>query len=144
MRRYHHHFPYIAWAVALVATLGSLYFSEILKFTPCVLCWYQRICIYPLVIILFVGIIRKDKDMAYYVLPLSILSTLISIYQNLLYYNILPEGAAPCVAGVSCTTHYISYFGFLTIPLLSLAASLMITISMAFYAHYIQTYDQRS
>jgi disulfide bond formation protein DsbB len=113
---------YIAWTQALIAMLGSLYFSEILNFPPCVLCWYQRICLYPLVAILAVGIILKDNRAAIYALPLTIVGQLISLFHVLLYYNILPEAAAPCVAGISCTTQFIHYFGFVTIPLLSFLA----------------------
>ena len=112
---------FLAWITALFAVAGSLYFSEIRDFPPCVLCWYQRICMYPLVAILAVGILRRDSNVAYYVLPLSLAGLAISIYHNLLYYNIIPESAAPCVAGISCTTVYIEWFGFITIPLLSLA-----------------------
>ncbi len=112
---------YLAWITTLLAAAGSLYFSEIRDFPPCVLCWYQRICMYPLVAILAVGILRRDSNVAYYVLPLSLAGLAISIYHNLLYYNIIPESAAPCVAGISCTTVYIEWFGFITIPLLSLA-----------------------
>ena len=112
---------FLAWITALFAVAGSLYFSEIRYFPPCVLCWYQRICMYPLVAILAVGILRRDSNVAYYVLPLSLAGLAISIYHNLLYYNIIPESAAPCVAGISCTTVYIEWFGFITIPLLSLA-----------------------
>ncbi len=121
---------YIAWFVALLAMLGSLYFSEIKGFPPCVLCWYQRIVMYPLVIIIAVGMIKKDTYLPYYVLPLTILGMIVSIYHNLLYYNILPESAGPCLAGVSCTTKFIAYFGFLTIPLLSLLALTTITVLM--------------
>ena len=112
---------FLAWIPALFAVAGSLYFSEIRDFPPCVLCWYQRICMYPLVAILAVGILRRDSNVAYYVLPLGLAGLAISIYHNLLYYNIIPESAAPCVAGISCTTVYIEWFGFITIPLLSLA-----------------------
>lgn len=126
--------PLIAFFQALVATLGSLSFSEIFHFTPCVLCWYQRICMYPLVVILLVSILRKNKDMPFYVLPLTLIGGGIAIYHNLLYYNILPEAAAPCRLGVSCTTHFISWFGFVTIPLLSLTAFTVITICMILYA----------
>jgi len=112
---------YLAWITTLLAAAGSLYFSEIRDFPPCVLCWYQRICMYPLVAILAVGILRRDSNVAYYVLPLGLAGLAISIYHNLLYYNIIPESAAPCVAGISCTTVYIEWFGFITIPLLSLA-----------------------
>ncbi len=124
---------YIPFALSLISTLGSLYFSEILHFPPCVLCWYQRIAMYPLVPILALGIYFKDKKLPYYVLPLSISGLLIAIYHNLLYYKILPESAAPCIMGVSCTTKYIEWFGFITIPFLSFIAFLIITICMIGY-----------
>lgn len=127
------YFPQLALLQAIVATLGSLSFSEIFHFTPCVLCWYQRICMYPLVIILAIGIWRKNKDLPLYVLPLTIIGGGIAIYHNLLYYNILPEAAAPCRLGVSCTTHFFAWFGFITIPLLSLSAFTIITTLMIIY-----------
>lgn len=121
---------YVAFAQALLATLGSLYFSEIAGFPPCSLCWYQRICMYPIVALAAVGIIRKDTSLPYYVLPLSLIGLVIAFYHNLLYYNILPESAAPCAMGISCTTNYIEWFGFITIPFLSLVAFAIITASM--------------
>ncbi|MBP6926095.1 MAG: disulfide bond formation protein B, partial [Candidatus Pacebacteria bacterium] len=78
-------------------------------------------------------IIKKDPRIADYVLSLTIVGTLISIYQNLLYYKILPESISPCSAGVSCTTKYVEYFGFLTIPLLSLITLITITVLMIMY-----------
>lgn len=113
---------YVAWIQAVIAMAGSLFFSEVMHFTPCVLCWYQRICMYPLVAILTVGILKKDKNVVWYVAPLSGVGWGIALFHNLLYYKILPESAAPCVAGVSCTTKFIQWFGFVTIPLLSLVA----------------------
>lgn len=124
---------YIAFIQSLIATLGSLFFSEILHFPPCTLCWYQRICIYPLVLILAVCIMKKDKNAPYFVLPLSLIGLVISLYQNLLIYKIIPEGFAPCTVGVSCTTKYIAYFGFVTIPFLSMLAFLVITLCLAAY-----------
>lgn len=121
---------YVAFGQALLATLGSLYFSEIAGFPPCSLCWYQRICMYPIVILMAVGILRKDKNVVFYVLPLSLIGLGIALYHNLLYYKILPESAAPCVMGISCTTKYIEWFGFVTIPFLSLVAFAIITASM--------------
>lgn len=112
---------YLAWAGALTAMLGSLYFSEVMDFPPCVLCWYQRIAMYPLVIILGFAIYKKSRDMLLPAFVLSGIGWLIGLYHNLLYYNILPEAAAPCVAGVSCTTKFIEWFGFVTIPFLALA-----------------------
>lgn len=124
---------YVAWIVSLMAMLGSLFFSEVMKFPPCVLCWYQRICMYPLVVILLVSLLKKNKDVALYVLPLSIVGELIAIYHNLLYYKIIPESIAPCINGVSCTTKFIEYFGFITIPLLSFIAFTSINICMILY-----------
>lgn len=127
---------YFAFLQALVATLGSLFFSEILKFPPCVLCWYQRIAMYPLVIILAIGILKKDKNLPLYVIPLSIIGMAIGVYHNLLYYNILPEAAAPCMMGVSCTTKFIEWGGFITIPSLSLLGFSVITVCMLLYRRY--------
>lgn len=124
---------YLSFLTATIGTIGSLVFSELFHFPPCVLCWYQRICLYPLVIILGVGIIEKNKNMYKYVLPLSLLGEVIAIYHNLLYYEIIPESAAPCIAGVSCTTKFIEYFGFVTIPFLSLVAFTLINIFMVVY-----------
>lgn len=118
---------YIAWVQAFIATAGSLYFSEVLHYPPCILCWYQRIVMYPLVILIAIGILRKDKNISIYVLPLSVIGIIIAAYHNLLYFNILPESAAPCVAGVSCTTKFIEWFGFITIPFLSLLSFVLIT-----------------
>ena len=111
---------YLAWTGTLVAMLGSLYFSEIANFPPCVLCWYQRIAMYPLVFILGFAIYKKSREMLLPAFVLAGVGWLISLYHNLLYYEILPEAAAPCIAGVSCTTKFIEWFGFLTIPLLAL------------------------
>lgn len=126
-------FLYLALAQSIVATLGSLFFSEVMKWTPCVLCWYQRILMYPLIAIITVGIVRKDKGLPYYVLPLSILGWLIALYHNLLYYHILPESTAPCLLNVSCTTRYFVWFGFLSIPLLSFIAFSVINVAMIMY-----------
>ncbi|MFZ2803769.1 MAG: disulfide oxidoreductase [Patescibacteria group bacterium] len=120
----------VSFAQAFVAMAGSLYFSEIRGFPPCILCWYQRIAMYPLVAILGVALYSDDENVPKYVLPLSIIGMGIAIYHNLLYYNVIPEAIAPCRLGISCTTQYISYFGFVTIPLLSLCAFTVITVCM--------------
>ncbi len=124
---------YAAWTTSLAAMLGSLFFSEVLKYPPCVLCWYQRILMYPLVAILAVGIMRRDKGVYLYVLPLSIVGLAISAYHNLLYYKIIPDSLAPCSVGVSCTTKFIEYFGFVTIPFMSFVAFFFITGLMLWY-----------
>lgn len=127
---------YVALLQSIVATLGSLYYSEIRHFTPCVLCWYQRILMYPLVIIIAVGILRKDKKLYQYVLPMSILGWCIALYHVLLQKGILPESVAPCEIGASCLTKYTGYFGFITIPVMSLTAFTVITVCMLVLRKY--------
>jgi disulfide bond formation protein DsbB len=124
---------YLAWIQALTAMLGSLYYSEIKHYTPCSLCWYQRILMYPLVLIIAVGILRKDKNLPYYVLPLSILGWFTALYHILLQKGILPEAVAPCSIGASCATKYTGYFGFITIPVMSFTAFTVINICMYLY-----------
>jgi len=123
-----------ALAVAVVATLGSLYFSNVLGFPPCVLCWYQRIAMYPQVVILSVGLLLRDARAYLYALPLALAGLGVAVYHNLLYYKLLPESIEPCMLGVSCTTKFIEWFGFVTIPLLSLAAFLLVTGALVAYA----------
>jgi disulfide bond formation protein DsbB len=118
---------YFAWFVAAVATAGSLFFSEVMKLPPCVLCWYQRIAMYPLVWILAVAIVKKDLTIARLLaLPMALVGFGIAIYHNLLYYKLIPESITPCTSGVSCTSKQIEWFGFVTIPFLSLCAFLII------------------
>lgn len=124
---------YLALLQSIVATLGSLYFSEVRHFTPCVLCWYQRILMYPLVLIISVGILRKDKNVFAYVLPMSILGSLVALYQVLLQNGVLPQSIAPCTLAASCETKYTGYFGFITIPLMSLTAFTVISLCMLIY-----------
>lgn len=119
-----------SWILALTSTSSSLYFSEIRHFVPCILCWYQRIIMYPLVVIIAVAILKKDKNLPYFVLPFSILGILVSSYHNLLYFGVIPEAVSPCYLGVSCTAKFIQLLGFIDIPLLSLGAFTMITLLM--------------
>ena len=112
----------LCWIVALASTLGSLFFSEVMRFPPCVLCWYQRITMYPLVLIFLVGGFQAAKTTFAFSFPLVISGWVIALYHNLLHYKIVPESASPCLEGVSCSTVYINWFGFLTIPMLSFIA----------------------
>ncbi|MDQ3802353.1 MAG: disulfide oxidoreductase [Acidobacteriota bacterium] len=125
--------PYLAWVIALVSTVGSLFFSEVMGLPPCVLCWYQRIAVYPLVPIVGTGIILRDGRMKYYALPLCLVGLAISVYHNLLYYGIIPEDIAPCAQGVPCTERQIEWLGFITIPLMGLVAFIGLTLCLLFY-----------
>ncbi len=111
---------FTCWIVAGISTLGSLFFSEIMEFPPCALCWYQRIFMFPLVLILLVGLFPFDKNIVKYALPLAIVGWCFAFYHYLLYSGFIPESIQPCSQGVSCSETYIDLFGFLTIPMLSL------------------------
>ncbi|HEX7064693.1 MAG TPA: disulfide oxidoreductase [Bacillales bacterium] len=116
---------FFAWITAIVATGGSLYFSEIAGFVPCELCWYQRILMYPLVILLGIACFRGDKRIIPYILPLSMIGGCISIY----HYAEQKFGAPSiCTSGVPCSGEYINWLGFITLPLLALTAFVMITV----------------
>lgn len=130
---------YIAWLTALIATVGSIALTEIFHFLPCSLCWYQRILMYPLVIIIAVGIILKDKKLYVYVLPFTILGMIVAFYQHLLQIGVIKELVVPCSTNVSCTTKYIDWLGGLvTIPLLSFLSFLLIAICMILYKNSIK------
>jgi disulfide bond formation protein DsbB len=117
------------WLLAAGSTMGSLFFSQVMEFAPCVLCWYQRISLFPLVIILATGLFPFDPKVVKYALPLALAGWLVAAYHNLLYAGIIPENIRPCSQGVSCTEEYIDLFGFLTIPMLSLLSfSLIIAL----------------
>ena len=120
---------YIALLAAWIATCGSLFFSEVLRWTPCLLCWYQRILMYPLAIILATGLLRRDRKLSIYVLPFSLIGVCVSLYHYLLQKTTwFPPPA--CTIGVPCTTDYINWFGFITIPFLALTAFLIISLMM--------------
>ena len=112
---------WLAFAVALFTTLGSLYLSQIAHFAPCPLCWYQRICMYPLSVALLVGGLRRDRDVWAYVIPPAVIGAVIAIYHTQL--QAFPKQAHFCKIGIdSCTTRWVWEFGFVSIPFMSLAA----------------------
>ena len=113
---------FAAWMVALLATAGSLFFSYVMEFAPCVLCWYQRIFLVPLGVVLARGLFPYDRGVVRYALPLAGLGWVVAGYHNLVYSGIVPESLQPCAKGVSCREEYLNLFGFLTIPALSLLA----------------------
>ena len=119
---------YLAWLVALTATLGSLYFSEIRGFVPCELCWIQRIFMYPLSIILGIAVFTDDRTVKKYVLPLTIIGGFISLYHYLVQKVPGFADIKPCVQGVPCSAQYINWLGFVTIPFLALTAFTLITV----------------
>lgn len=114
---------FVVWLVSVIGMLGSLFFSEVMRLPPCTLCWYQRIMLYPLVIISTVGLVTRDTKAAKYSWPFAVGGLLVATYHNLLYYGFIPASLSPCTAGaVSCSERQIEWLGFITIPLLSQAA----------------------
>lgn len=113
---------FAGWLIASASTLGALFFSEVMELPPCVLCWYQRIFMFPLALLLPLGLFPFDPKIVRYALPLASVGGLIALYQVLLVAGVIPEEAAPCSQGVPCSVTQIEWLGFVTIPLLSLLA----------------------
>lgn len=122
----------LPWLISIVATSGSLYFSEVMKFVPCTFCWYQRILMYPLTILYGFGFFKRDKNIFLYTYPAVILGNSLSFY----HYGIQKFGfyhpMSTCSAGVSCSGIYIEWLGFITIPLLSFIAFTLLNIYILF------------
>ena len=119
----------IALAVAVIATLGSLYLSEGAGFPPCTLCWYQRIAMYPLVPILIVALARREPSGRWYAVPLAAVGALISAYHYAVQqFPALDSGT--CSVDAPCTVVWVSRFGFMTIPFMALLAFLLILAAL--------------
>lgn len=135
----------VTGVVALIATAGSLYFSEVWGLAPCKLCWLQRIFMYPLVLLVPVALRRKDKKAHEYILPLTLVGTMIALYHTIIYYMANYSYGTnetilfACTGGVSCTNIQVEWFGFITIPLLSLMAFLIIDGLMWGYKNRLKT-----
>ena len=122
----------LAFLVALIATLGSLFLSEIAHFQPCILCWYQRIAMYPLVILLYLSIVRGE-NLRPYVITLSAIGLFVALYHY--FIQLVPESILmPCsaIGGVSCIKGYTFFFGYMSFPLMSATAFAGIIIFMLF------------
>lgn len=119
---------FAAFLVAATATLGSLFLSEVMQQVPCSLCWVQRIFMFPLPILLLVGLLPYDPRVGRYALPLALGGLGVAIWHTLLYVGVLPESLAPCRQGVPCTQPTFALFGLLSIPVMSLLAFSLLTL----------------
>ena len=126
--------------ISSIATLGSLFFSEIMEFVPCTMCWYQRIFMYPLVLIFLINLLYPDEKVFKYSIPLILTGFLFSLYHNFLMWGIIPESAVPCKQGVPCSTEYYEYLGFINIPFLSLFAYFLILVLLVLGQNRIKKY----
>jgi len=110
---------FLAWLVAALSTFGALFLGEVMGYTPCVLCWYQRICMFPLVLILAAGLFPFDRRVLRYALPLAGVGLLLALFHWGVASGVIPERMTPCSKGVPCSLEQVSWFGFVTLPLLS-------------------------
>ena len=116
----------LAWIVATVATLGSLYYSEIAHFVPCRLCWYQRICMYPLAVILLVGLLLRDRRTRWYAAPFVIVGAPLSLYHWLVERVDFFAKSSSCSAEAPCTVPWFQELGYVTLAFMALSAFLLI------------------
>lgn len=112
----------LAWLLALASVLGSLFLSEVMNLEPCVLCWYQRIFMFPLVFTLGFSLFARDPPGVRYSLVIAAVGWLVALYHFLLYIGFIPKGLQPCGPGLSCSDISFQLWGFMTIPLMSLIA----------------------
>lgn len=121
---------FLCWLIACTSTLGALFFSEVLHRIPCVLCWYQRIFMFPLPLILGVGVLTNDPRCTRYALPLSVTGAGFASYHCMLYLGVISTPITPCVQGVSCSDVQVELAGFITLPLMSLAAFVLLSAAL--------------
>jgi len=116
----------LAWIVATVATLGSLYYSEIANFVPCRLCWYQRICMYPLAVILLIGLLLRDRRVRWYAAPFVIVGAPLALYHWLVERVDFFAKSSSCSAEAPCTVPWFQELGYVTLAFMALSAFLLI------------------
>ena len=129
---------FAACIVATGATLGSLFFSEVMSIPICELCWYQRVALYPLVLVLAMSLFPYNPGIVRIAGALTALGWLVALFQVLLVAGIIPENVQPCVQGIPCSETHISLLGFLSIPVLSLLTFSLIGV-LLFFAHRMES-----
>ena len=115
-----------AFVVAALATGGSLFLSEIAGFVPCDLCWFQRICMYPLSILTLFAAFHGDHRVARYLLPLPVVGACVSVYHILIENDAISEPSSCRIGGAGCAVKWINEFGYVTIPTLALTGFLLL------------------
>lgn len=113
---------FVAWIVALIASLGALFVGEILGQSPCLLCWYQRAAMFPLALVLGIACLRGDAAVTRYAAPLAWTGAVIALWHVLYYFEIIPTAIEPCGQGPSCRSSEMTVLGVLPLPVLSLVS----------------------
>ncbi len=112
-----------AFIVSATATLGSLFYSEVLGYEPCELCWYQRIFMYPLPFISGLALRKKDRSVMPYIILLASIGLTIALYHYLMQVGLLPSLVCDAVGySTSCSQRFVMEYGYITIPMMSLTA----------------------
>ncbi len=119
---------FITWLIAVIALIVTLYGSNVQMLPVCHLCWFQRVCLYPLVIILGIGAFQDDRKSAVYSLPLTIIATILALYQYILQWYPQLESIGVCGTGPSCADVHLRVWGFITYPFISMIGSLVMSI----------------
>jgi disulfide bond formation protein DsbB len=122
-----------AWLLSVVATAGALFIGEVMGMEPCVLCWYQRIAMFPLAVILGMACYSEDPRGVVYALPLALGGAALAGYHTLLVAGLIPKLWIPCGAGASCSEQKLEILNGVQIPWLSLAAFVLISGSLLAY-----------
>lgn len=130
---------FICWLIAAAGTLGSLFFSEVMGLKPCILCWYQRIFMYPLVVIFLVGLFPLDRAVVRYALPVAVIGWGFAVYHYLVYSGYIPENLQPCSEDLSCAEINLELFGFITIPMMSILAYTAIIVLLLMFRRRTQS-----
>ena len=123
-----------AFVVAAIATGGSLFLSEVAGFVPCEMCWYQRICMYPLSLLTLFLAFHGDHRTARYLLPFPVIGAGVSVYHILIENHVVSKPTACSIGAADCGVKWINYFGFMTIPTLALTAFVLLTILLGLAA----------
>ena len=116
------------FAVALVSTLGSLYFSEIADYVPCRLCWFQRVFMYPIAVVALVGLIRRDAAARWYSASLAVLGAAVSTYHYLIESGVLPDSETCALFGPPCSEVWFKSFGFVSLAFMALCGFVAIVV----------------
>lgn len=123
----------LAWLIATTATLGALFIGEVMLMTPCTLCWYQRIFMFPIAIILGIACFADDRQGAVYTLALALGGLAMAGYHTLLVAGLIPKSWVPCSAGVSCADQKLEILNGIQIPWLSLVAFIALALLLTTY-----------
>ncbi len=129
----------IAGAVAAAATLGSLYFSEVADFVPCKLCWYQRIAMYPLAVLLVMAAVRRDRSVLRYVRVIAAAGIAVSAYHTWIQW--FPETSNSCELDNPCTARWVDAFGWMEIPQMAGLSFLLIIVTATIGLRSLRTVD---